>query len=890
MREQQYFIDNLERAIEEGWLQVYYQPVVRSTTGKICSVEALARWIDPEQGLITPDEFVPVLEEAGLIRRLDLFVVDQILEKWRNQEQKDIRRIPHSVNLSGVDFDGFDMAGEIRKRMEEEGVPEKMLAIEISEKSVACNYGFMKSQIERFQELGFQVWLDDFGNGCASLDILQSCGFSLFKFDIRHMRSFETGQPSLVVLTELMKMAIGIGADTVCEGVETVEEEQFLREIGCEKLQGFYFSRANSIETVRELMKTGKDIAAETPEETAYYDEIGHINLYDLAVMMSREEGSSHHLFNTLPMAIMEITGDVVEFIRTNPSYRAFVKENVGMEIQGDGFRFSAREDIYQTTFLKMVLRCCRNKERAFVSERMQNNMTVHSFIRWLSDNPVTGGSAVVVAVLSIVDAKQEASYENIARALAADYFNLFYVDLETENFIHYNSDPEDEELAIERRGTDFFSTARKDALTVIHEDDIEKFIFTFTKENVIHALERQGTFTMTYRQMVEGKPVRVNMKARPMQPGDSHIIIGVNIIEEQEKLQEGYERTVLSSALRDTEAARVDSLSLDSASFAVKSCVRLMSSGEFKDNVKAVLSDLMKTAKADAARILLVDPDKKEVSIFAEVNREGCFPNREKELADLTYELVAGWEELIGDNNAIIVAGEEDLNALEKTCPEWAQRMKRDGVSSHVLIPLYRMERLLGYLYVINYDTEKTEKIRELIELVSYFLSSEISNYLFRQELEFLSNYDQLTGLQNRLAMLRRVGKLACREEGCCFGVLTMDLNGLKKMNDTMGHFAGDDLICSAARMLEEEFGRKELYRIGGDEFIVIFPDVSEEEFHQQVKAFRTGRLVSSGISMATGAFWSATNDDVDSVFYQADQNMYADKKAYYARHGGKK
>ena len=133
---------------------------------------------------------------------------------------------------------------------------------------------------------------------------------------------------------------------------------------------------------------------------------------------------------------------------------------------------------------------------------------------------------------------------------------------------------------------------------------------------------------------------------------------------------------------------------------------------------------------------------------------------------------------------------------------------------------------------------------------------------------------------------MISRIRKIDVAS-ACCFGVLTMDLNGLKKVNDNFGHMAGDNLIRNAAEMLEEKFGRDELYRVGGDEFIVIFPNMSETDFEERMKNFREVELPASGISMSVGTVWSRDNSDTEKIFFQADQNMYADKKAFYSKAG---
>ena len=255
MRDRQYFIDNFDRAIGEKWIRVYYQPIVRSTNGKICGQEALSRWIDPDGDIYTPDEFIPVLEEADLICRLDLYVIDQILERVHIQEEIGMPDVRQSVNISEKDFFACDLPEEIRRRVDDAGYPRNMLALEIEENAVAGDYSFIKDQIERLHGMGFPVWLDTYGNACFSVDLFRRTSLDLIKFDLDYIRQFESEEAGRIVLSELMKMTIGLGIDTVCEGVETEEEERFLREIGCEKLQGYFYGEAVPFEMIQELFR-----------------------------------------------------------------------------------------------------------------------------------------------------------------------------------------------------------------------------------------------------------------------------------------------------------------------------------------------------------------------------------------------------------------------------------------------------------------------------------------------------------------------------------------------------------------------------------------------------------------------------------------------------------
>ena len=172
VKRRQYIQSGIDRAISEKWIQVYFQPIVRAVNGKVCDEEALARWIDPEEGFLSPAEFIPQLESSGQIYKLDLYVLEQVLEKMHSQRKEGLYIVPHSINLSRSDFDSCDIVEEIRKRVDEAGIARELITIEITESMIGSDFDFMKNQVERFWDLGFPVWMDDFGSGYSSLDVL----------------------------------------------------------------------------------------------------------------------------------------------------------------------------------------------------------------------------------------------------------------------------------------------------------------------------------------------------------------------------------------------------------------------------------------------------------------------------------------------------------------------------------------------------------------------------------------------------------------------------------------------------------------------------------------------------------------------------------------------
>ena len=257
-------IEHLDQALQEQWVKVYYQPIASAASGKVCDAEALSRWVDPQLGFLPPDKFIPALESAGLIYKLDLYVLDQVLKDMSALKERGYAVVPHSVNLSRSDFESCDIVEEVRRRVDAAGVEHSAITIEITESIIGRGYKFMKRQIERFQDLGFPVWMDDFGSGYSSLFVLKSIQFDVIKFDMSFLRDLDIGDNGRIILTEMMKMATEMGIETVCEGVETEEHRILLREIGCSKLQGYLFSRPLPLE---QAMEAGARIGFEEPGE-----------------------------------------------------------------------------------------------------------------------------------------------------------------------------------------------------------------------------------------------------------------------------------------------------------------------------------------------------------------------------------------------------------------------------------------------------------------------------------------------------------------------------------------------------------------------------------------------------------------------------------------------
>ena len=541
----QYILDNLDRAMQEKWIKAYLQPIVRAVNEKVCDVEALARWVDPENGVLSPASFIPVLEDAGLIYKLDLYMLDRVLEIIKLQIDAGFNVIPHSINLSRSDFDACDIVEEIRKRVDASGVDRNKITIEITESVLGNDLVFMKEQVERFRKLGFPVWMDDFGSGYSSMDVLQSIQFDLIKFDMSFIKKYDEGGNAKVILTELMRMATSLGVDTVCEGVETASQVRFLQEIGCSKLQGYYYSKPIALQTFLEMDQKNALIENENPKESDYYESIGRVNLFDLGVIASGDDNAIQRSFNTVPIAVLEINGDKARYLRSNRSYQLFTKRFFNYDISNDPLDLKNPEGAKWSNYLSEVKQCCKSGNSIFFDGKASDGFVFHFFARRLHVNPVTGATAVAMAVLSVSKPDEKTTYADIAQSLAADYYNLFVIDLDSDEYTEYSSRIGVEELSIVRRGKDFFASAKRDTMTRIYEEDRASFLALFTKEKVLRDLDRQGVFTTTYRLIDTGTPMYVNMKITRLR-GGNRLILGVSIIdahmkqlEEEKKLRQ---------------------------------------------------------------------------------------------------------------------------------------------------------------------------------------------------------------------------------------------------------------------------------------------------------------------------------------------------------------
>ena len=248
----------LEEGIAKGQFKVYFQPVVDAKTGKIASAESLIRWFQPKKGFISPGVFIPALEESGHISELDLYVLDSVNEFQKKRYQSDKITVPVSTNLSWMDFYDETIMNWLEKKCADASMPSGLCRMEITETSYAAIEADRNATLEALREAGILLLLDDFGSGYSSFGMLQNYNFDIMKIDMSFVRQIETNTKTRSIIRFIIEMAHTMDIKIIAEGAETKEQVEFLRDNGCDYIQGYYFYKPMPEKEFVKLLDAGR--------------------------------------------------------------------------------------------------------------------------------------------------------------------------------------------------------------------------------------------------------------------------------------------------------------------------------------------------------------------------------------------------------------------------------------------------------------------------------------------------------------------------------------------------------------------------------------------------------------------------------------------------------
>lgn len=251
---QRVLISDMNKALELGEFKAYYQGIVSAKTGQIASAEALVRWKHGKLGMISPGEFIPAFESGGQISVLDRFMVDRILE-FNQTRARDCKLIvPCAVNLSRIDFYNTSLMDHLVDVYSNISFATDYVRIEVTESAYADLEKNASDYLNRFKDLGVKILLDDYGSGMSSLSTLENFSFDIVKLDMGFIRKIGIQNKAEIIIKSTIELSHALGATVTAEGVETKEQLDFLRDCGCDYIQGYYFYKPLPEEEFAELL------------------------------------------------------------------------------------------------------------------------------------------------------------------------------------------------------------------------------------------------------------------------------------------------------------------------------------------------------------------------------------------------------------------------------------------------------------------------------------------------------------------------------------------------------------------------------------------------------------------------------------------------------------
>ena len=341
-----------------------------------------------------PVDFIPPLEERGLNYKVDLYIVKLVLDILKQRKVDGLPLLPISVNLSRTDFVKADMVNEISKLCDHAGIDHRLINIEITESSLAYQEEILKGEIKRFHENGFKVWMDDFGSGYSTLNVLKEYDFDLLKFDMRFVHEMTRGSKAEIILSDLVNMAKQLGIATLAEGVETEEQYDILRSIGCGRLQGYYFDSPHDYSYILERFHKGTGIPFENPELVNYLDIISLADLNRPAIIHAKIGNRTNYMATT----IAEVSETEATVLRENQEFHDLMVE-VGVSYEE---RLDHKKQIVVrpgTRSLEACKRAVASGRWELLSNVREGSIILSCFIKELAENPITHDHAFFISI-----------------------------------------------------------------------------------------------------------------------------------------------------------------------------------------------------------------------------------------------------------------------------------------------------------------------------------------------------------------------------------------------------------------------------------------------------------------------------------------------------------
>jgi diguanylate cyclase (GGDEF)-like protein/PAS domain S-box-containing protein len=342
--EEQAIIAEAGPALSKGQFCVFYQPIYDAVTEEIAYAEALVRWRHPRKGLIAPGSFISLFERNGMISQLDVFVWETVCKLIHDRRKKHLPMVPVSVNVSRKDLLNAGLVQLLSSLVRRYDIGSENLKIEITESAYTDNPYQLMETIGHFKQQGFSILMDDFGSGYSSLNMLKELPVDTLKIDMRFLSDFDSNVRAGSVLTSVVRMAKWLDMKTVAEGVETRQQLAFLRNIGCDYIQGYYLAKPMPEDVFLAALGPG---AGQRPRDPDLAPAV------DMNALLNPNEEINRVINDMMgAMGILEMDGDDLEILQVNEGY----KDLIGNAAVLSSIR--TRQQIHPADYPKLLEAC----------------------------------------------------------------------------------------------------------------------------------------------------------------------------------------------------------------------------------------------------------------------------------------------------------------------------------------------------------------------------------------------------------------------------------------------------------------------------------------------------------------------------------------------------
>ncbi len=311
-------IRDIQRGIQAGEFTFYTQPVVDISCGKPVSMEALVRWVK-DGHVISPGEYIPLLERSGYVVMLDQYIWERVFERQRAMLDQGVETITCSVNVSRIDFELIDVAQLFASLKEKYRIDPQMIGIEVTESAYVDNYDRVQKTVSRLHELGFRIYLDDFGSGYSNLNSLSDMKLDILKLDMKFVQGKDE-QKTIKIMESIINMAHLLNLPVVCEGVETEAQLRMVKALGIYYVQGYYYYRPFPYDRMEEILREGGRVET----EGIRLHQANRIHMVEMFDDNVYSDTLLNHILG--PVAFYEMDPEKhVELVRVNDLYYSIV-------------------------------------------------------------------------------------------------------------------------------------------------------------------------------------------------------------------------------------------------------------------------------------------------------------------------------------------------------------------------------------------------------------------------------------------------------------------------------------------------------------------------------------------------------------------------------------